>query len=144
MGVLPFRDSGFLDDLRRPASEDSSSNRNFCSCRFGISRRRSMDGPEPSGEDLPGLGATVASTCSAGYIHRFKRPLDGGWHGLELDRFHIVDLLWFSNVGYVGLNEWNCAFCLLLIVKTQEPTCISFPRLTATPGMDPGKYYHAF
>ena len=53
MGALFFPNSGFLDDLWRPPSEDSSPNRIFCSCRM----RRRMDGPEPSGEDLPGLGA---------------------------------------------------------------------------------------
>jgi hypothetical protein len=141
MGVLPFRNPGFLDGLWRLASKHSPANHHFRSCRFGISMYRSVDSPEPSGEGLRGLAVSVAGTSSTGYFRRFKRPTDGGWDGLELDWSLVIDLLCLSNMNSVGFNEPECVFCLLLIVKTQEPACVSFPRLTTTSGLDPGKYY---
>ena len=145
---LPFRNSGFLDGPWRPPSEHSSPNHNFRSCRFGISMHRSVGSPEPPGEGLRGLAVSVAGTGSSGYFHRFKRPTNGRWDGLEHDWSRVVDrvvdLLCLSNINCVGFNEPVCVFCLLLIVKTQESACISFPRLTTTRGLDPGKYYLPF
>lgn len=115
MGVLPFRISGFLDGLWRPPPEGSSPNHNFRGCRFGISVHRSMDSPEPSGEVPRGLRDSVPGTCSTGDFHRFKRPPDGRWHGLELEMIPRC----LSVVNCVRFHESECVFRLLLIVKTQ-------------------------
>jgi hypothetical protein len=129
MGVLPFCISGFLDGVRRPPPDGSSPNHNFRSCRFGISMHRSMDSPEPSGEESRGRRDSVPSTYSTGDFHRFKRPPDGRWHGLELEMIPCC----LSVVNCVRFHESEYyMFRLLLIVKTQELACISFPRLTTT------------
>jgi hypothetical protein len=62
VGVLPFCNSGFLDDLRRSTSEDTSPNYNFCSGRNDFSMRRCMGGASPTGEAF--RGDSIAGICS--------------------------------------------------------------------------------
>jgi hypothetical protein len=118
MGVLPFRDSGFLDGVCRSPSKDSFPNHNFRSYRFGISMHRSMGSPEPTRKDLRpwGLGGLFARICSIGDFHRRKRPPDGRWYGLELMmpccRYVVV-----RACDCVRFMESECVFCLLLIVN---------------------------
>lgn len=90
MGVLPFHNSGFLDGVWRPASENSLPDPNLRSCHFGIGIHRSMDGLEPSREDVRGLRRPVPRTCSTGYFLRFKRPPECRWYGLELDTLLLM------------------------------------------------------
>jgi hypothetical protein len=134
MGVLPVRDSGFLDGLRRSPSKDPSPNRYLRSCRVGISRHRSMGGSESSGKaPRPcGLRGFLARICSIGNFHRFKRPPDDRRHGLEL----MVPHYEYVCCGSRCLCTFHVIRVCVLRPTYGQPACISLPRLTATSGLD--------
>ena len=145
MGILPFRDSGFLDGVWRSPTENPSTNRNFRSCRFRIGLHRIMEGSEPAREDLrpKGLGASiVADIRSTEHFHRFK-SLDGRRYGVELmrscGRYVVVPAC-----GRVRFVESDCVFCLPLTVLSLNQPVFSFPSLTAAPMIGPRQVSHAF
>ena len=139
MGVLPFCDSGFLDGPRRSPSKNCSTNYHFRSYRFGISRHRSMEGPEPSGKVLwpCGLGGFLARLCSiGGDFHRFKRPPDGRRYGLEqMIPSYEYDVVVARACDCVRFMESECVFCVPLIVNQSELVYRN-ASVTATSGLD--------
>lgn len=135
MGILPFRDSGFLDGVWRPSSEDSSPDRDFRSCRFGIGLHRSMDGPEPSGEDLREFAVSVAGTSSTRDFHRFKGPRGGRWYGLEPEIIPLCRC--FVHLGCI-LGVSVIRVCFL------RDSALIFKTLGTTPGTGPRQVFPCF